>query len=197
MNLSEARKLYRNGTDIVTIADLGDCEPEEVAEALGLRLEDTEYRSIWSHLDVTELRSLYEQGLTDAELAEAMACKQYIISSWREARNLPYNKGKAQAIQDQRYAQYEMLYHQGMNDGQISKEVGTSRSHVAQWRGKMGLPPAGRKPALQTTYHKEIRELYLQEKTDKEIVMTLEHLGIEDHHVKRWRQKYGKPAWRK
>ncbi len=79
-------------------------------------------------------RELYDQGMTDREIAERCYVSRGVIYKWRKRRGLPYN---SQYDERKRHN----LYRQGLNDYEIAARCGVTQPAIFQWREKMGLPP--------------------------------------------------------
>jgi hypothetical protein len=78
-------------------------------------------------------RGLYEEGLSDSEIADRTGTTTIAIRHWRNRANLPANDLKDQADR-------ERLYAQGMTDSEIARELGQRRNAVFHWRHQRGLP---------------------------------------------------------
>jgi len=86
---------------------------------------------------------LYNQGLSDCEIASLVGCSPRGITTWRWKRGLPaHRKFGQQSILDQ--AEHERrleLYHQGKSDVEIATAVGRTSQSINHWRKQHGLPP--------------------------------------------------------
>ena len=85
------------------------------------------------------------------------------------------------------------LYDQGLNDREISMQIGVSDSSVARWRNAEGLPPQFPRRA-QKFSREEARKLHALGLTDAEIGATL---GMKGETIKKWRQSAKLPANKK
>lgn len=79
-------------------------------------------------------RPLYDQGLTDQEIADKLGCTVNLIGARRRAAGLP---SVAQRNND---AEYQRLYDAGYCDAHVAQVMGCTKSAVANWRKRNGLP---------------------------------------------------------
>lgn len=85
-------------------------------------------------IDYARVQSLYNEGLTDKEIAEKLGCNKSKVWEWRTKRGLPShsNRGKhdLNAV--------EQLYRRGYSDTMISRELSIPAYVVTQWRNRHG-----------------------------------------------------------
>ena len=83
------------------------------------------------------MRELYEQGLNDCEIAEAMGITSASVWWWRSHRGLVSHR----VLQSKDLAErIRALYDRGLNDVEIACSAGCMRKTVMTWRAKNGLP---------------------------------------------------------
>jgi hypothetical protein len=83
--------------------------------------------------------SLYEQGLTDREIAARVGIRPNTVVVWRRERGLAVNssgRGPKAPLCDAR----KLLYDLGWSDGRIAKEQQVDKGSVRQWRHRRNLP---------------------------------------------------------
>ena len=80
------------------------------------------------------------------------------------------------------------LYRQGLNDGEIAKELGMSDSAVGSWRRRMALPV---NKHVYAPRGDQMLHLYRQGMTDAQIA---EEMGVRAKSVAKWRSKGELPA---
>lgn len=82
-------------------------------------------------------KALYEEGLTDSELAEACFICVNAIRYWRESFDpkLPPNSKKSIHLEARL-----VLYSSGLTDIEIARQQQCSRMAIRDWRKKRGLP---------------------------------------------------------
>ena len=95
---------------------------------------------------------LYQQGMSDAQIAEACGVNPWNVRDWRQRRRLKAHivlgkSGGRKPWKDRRHEDdlIRPLYKAGLNDTQIAKEIGINRRAVCEWRHKFNLPVNGRK----------------------------------------------------
>ena len=88
---------------------------------------------------------LYYQGKTDTEMAIAEGSSaRGTIACWRKRNGLPPNARKGKRVvtgQDAIDARRQALYDLGLLDSAMAKVEGSSKSTIACWRNRNGLPP--------------------------------------------------------
>jgi len=82
---------------------------------------------------------LYNQGLSDYEIASFASCSAEGIASWRRRRGLSAHR------KHKEYDQRLELYHQGLSDAEIASIVGCEQRTICNWRKCHGLLPHQRK----------------------------------------------------
>lgn len=125
-----------------------------------------------------EARRLYEAGLSDARIADAVGVSQPTICKWRRESGLPANFRRPFSEDDIR-----MLYGEGLTDREIGRRLGVSETVAAHWRKSNELPP--NTPEFDT---ERARELYDRGLVDREIA---EALGTTRVVVRNWRGRNG------
>jgi uncharacterized protein YjcR len=93
--------------------------------------------------DWEKAKKLYDQGMNDAEIGNAIGCSRSAVNHWRLRNNLPKNKMKGVTKTRESKFNWERakkLYDQGMNDVEIGSAIGCSSATVYFWRTKNGLP---------------------------------------------------------
>ena len=93
---------------------------------------------------------LYNQGMSDAEIAKRVYVEKNVIQHWRTRRGLPPNApkgfqkgnkygcmGRLSEVKENKRC---MLLCRGLNDTQIARIVGVENSTISQWRRSRGLP---------------------------------------------------------
>jgi len=82
---------------------------------------------------------LYNQGLSDYEIASFASCSAEGIASWRRRRGLSAHR------KHKEYDQRLELYHRGLSDAEIASIVGCEQRTICNWRKCHGLLPHQRK----------------------------------------------------
>jgi len=80
--------------------------------------------------------ALYQQGLSDGQIATQIGVTRSAIAYWRKANKLAANQPSLE-----KHARRMSLYRQGMNDCQIAVAIGVHRTSIAEWRTANGLEP--------------------------------------------------------
>lgn len=93
---------------------------------------------------------LYNQGMSDAEIAKRVYVEKSVIQRWRTRRGLPPNAPKGfqkgnkygcmSRLSEVKENKRCMLLCRGLNDAQIARIVGVENSTISQWRRSRGLP---------------------------------------------------------
>lgn len=125
---------------------------------------------------------LYEQGLSDAKIAEELGIKEFHVNTWRKKRKLPSNFGTHRLKNEDRLME---LYKLGMSDREISKETGTSCVTIYKWRSKHALAPNWKHERMD---YKRVQELYDQGLNDKQISRETGHAS---DSIRLWRKRNG------
>lgn len=89
---------------------------------------------------VDKARRLYDQGITDREIAAEMGASYSTVHRWRLAAQLPPKsaKHKRRCKFDETLAR--KLYDDGLSDQKIADQVGASFQSISRWRIRNGLP---------------------------------------------------------
>lgn len=88
-----------------------------------------------------ERRKLYDQGLTDQEIAESLYLSKHAVYNWRRRRGLPANSTQGGKEYDHR--RRLNYWRQGLVDKEIANRVGVTTGAISQWRWKHGLKANG------------------------------------------------------
>lgn len=96
----------------------------------------------WSdekRIDVTiRLKSLWEHGLCDKEIAKALGISVQTVRKIRWAEDLELNDGRI--LSPEREAERRRCYDDGLSDIEIARRQGVSSSSILLWRRRNGLP---------------------------------------------------------
>ena len=92
---------------------------------------------------------LYNQGMSDAEIAKRVYVIKSVICNWRTRRGLPPNAPKGfqkgnkcgclGILSEVKENKRRDLLKRGLNDTQIARIVGVENSTISQWRRRRGL----------------------------------------------------------
>ena len=134
--------------------------------------------------DRAVFRKLWEQGLSDSQMAKEVGCAKETVLQWRKEEGLPFNEAH---IHFDREKMLE-LYQQGRNDAEIGRELGCSPQTVKHWRSTQGLPILT--PRRRVDWE-AVRRLYMAGFGDAEISRLV---GCNENTVYRWREKERLPA---
>lgn len=148
----------------------------------GYQIERIKPRRIRYDRDI--FRKLWEQGLSDSQMAKEVGCAKETVIKWRQEEGLPFNEAHVHVDREKMLA----LYQQGLNDGEIGRELGCAPQTVKHWRNKKGLPAITQR---RTVDWATVRRLYMTGLSDAEIARTA---GCHENTVYRWREKERLPA---
>lgn len=94
--------------------------------------------------------NLYNQGMSDAEIAKRVYVIKSVICNWRTRRGLPPNAPKGfqkgnkygcmSRLPEVKENKRLVLLSRGLNDTQIARVLGLNNSTISQWRRNRGLP---------------------------------------------------------
>ena len=87
---------------------------------------------------------LYEQGLSDAQIAEQVNMSKSGILKWRNANSLPPN-GSSGRERSWCVEEAMRFYKQGYNDREVGEQLGTGYWVIGDWRRGQGLPANGKR----------------------------------------------------
>lgn len=87
----------------------------------------------------SERLRLYNQGLTDKQIADLTYYTFGAITQWRKNRGLAPNGRKIPRLTKEENEKRMRLYNLGYSDKIISEECGVSKGAISQWRWKNGL----------------------------------------------------------
>lgn len=135
--------------------------------------------------DFPERMALYQQGMNDAQIAEAVGATRNAIANWRAKRNLPrVQNGRLRMDAGSEEKRME-LYRQGLNDCQISRELGVTDTSIRLWRKARGLPSNRPVKRLSPEQAALRMQMYEAGASDREIG---EALGLNPNNINVWRQ---------
>lgn len=151
---SQFRELYDRGMNDIEIAEATGVNRKTICD--WRKMNKLPAHALLHRLDLEECdeiyRPLYEQGMTDSQVAEACGVNPWNVRDWRQRRRLKANlmRGRSGGRKPWKDRQEEdrlirPLYERGLSDTQIAKEIGTNRRAVCEWRHKFNLPVNGRK----------------------------------------------------
>ncbi len=95
MTISELKRRYKQGAPVDVLAELADCSVRDIFFALGLKIAPEEMLT----RDITFM-ALYEQGMTDREIAQEAKCSKSLVHQWRAKNGLPHN-GRRKKVQQE------------------------------------------------------------------------------------------------
>lgn len=84
-----------------------------------------------------EIRTLYDKGLTDSEIAEELKIGKSTVYNWRILEDLPSNY-KRKSVNSSKLLE---LYEMGLTDSEIAEKLGKSQSCIQKRRTDLGLIP--------------------------------------------------------
>ncbi|WP_230629330.1 hypothetical protein [Sphingomonas sp. Leaf37] len=82
---------------------------------------------------------LYAAGYNDAEIASQQNSSAAVIGNWRRFHGLPSHRPHGAVFREALAAARLSLYHEGLNDTEVAKRLGTSADAIRKWRGVRGL----------------------------------------------------------
>ena len=131
--------------------------------------------------DEEKLMELYEDGLSDKKVAEALGLKEFQVLRWRQERNLP-SKFNLRHLDKNRVRE---LYEEGKTDREIARTLGVAAQTIANWRSKEKLKSV--KSYARINYD-QLRELYDQGMNDTQISQIT---GACTDSIRKWRKQNG------
>lgn len=88
-------------------------------------------------------RELYDKGLSDVKIGEAIGWSAFSVGKWRRKNELPctteLGRRPAQLEEYKDGVPYRM-WQDGANDAEIGRAVGVNKSAIANWRARNRLP---------------------------------------------------------
>jgi len=96
----------------------------------------------WLDREEDEKRhALYDQGLSDAKIAQAVGVTRDTIRAWRKHRDLPANKrvGQHSPLSTEEEEKRRRLVRRGYTDEQIARLSGVTQPAITEWRNRRGL----------------------------------------------------------
>jgi DNA-binding CsgD family transcriptional regulator len=136
-------------------------------------------------INFDELKQLFAEGLSDAEIAKHFGVCDRTISNRRRRLGLYRQKPRHIKRKDIDIEELKQLYRAGMSDVDIGKAIDISQSAVFTIRHRLGLASNSGKR------HWEMRELYDLGLSDSKIA---EILKVRKYIVTTWRQSHELPA---
>lgn len=135
----------------------------------------------------------YQAGQCDAQMAMAEGITVAGIATWRRRLALSINPVAPPAdrrrIKSMAHTERLRLYRSGLNDPEIARRLGTTRSAIVQWRGVHGIPskyePKATRALRKPERDEQMMRLYRLGRTDQQMA---ESLGCSPRTVYRWRQ---------
>lgn len=89
MTKSEIKQIHRSGASLQILAELNNTTVGIIEYVLN---DYTENNELTKEQKEQRFIELYNQGLTDTEMAEQLNMNRRTVGFWRERRNLPVNK---------------------------------------------------------------------------------------------------------
>ncbi len=141
--------------------------------------------------DFPERTALYNDGLSDAEIAARLHVTVNTIGHWRRMRGLPPHFKPVQ--RPVWYPDREQLYREGLSDGEIAERLGERSEIIRSWRNRRGYPPHPPKvrKCKPCKDYPERDRLYAEGFNDTEIAR---RLGVKASSIFKWRQLRGLPS---
>lgn len=88
--------------------------------------------------DSDQMLTLYDQGKSDGEIAEAVGCAKDTVQKWRRRKCLTPNVNPPRRPID--YEMVRRLYMAGLTDREIAETLGCGRNSIYEWRAGNLLP---------------------------------------------------------
>jgi len=172
--IAKARELYREHKNLDIVAELMDFSASTISKWVKDLIPEERRTHV---VEAGGYQKLYDQGLSDKEIAEHFGVTTGAVQYWRRMQKLAaHRKINIPAIQ-----QYQELYDQGFTDKQIMEATSRSAGAVSSWRKRQGLAPNSPPEDMR-------QNLYDQGATDQEIAETVgKSLGT----IRKWRRKAG------
>ena len=131
--------------------------------------------------DEEKLMELYEDGLSDKKVAEALGLKEFQVLRWRQERNLP-SKSSLRHLDKNRVRE---LYEEGKSDREIARTLGVAAKTITNWRSKEKLKSIR---SYSRINYDQLRELYDQGLNDTQISQIT---GACTDSIRKWRKQNG------
>lgn len=131
--------------------------------------------------DEEKLMELYEDGLSDKKVAEALGLKEFQVLRWRQERNLP-SKFNLRHLDKNRVRE---LYEEGKTDSEIARILGVASQTICNWRSKEKLKSVRSYARIN---YDQLRELYDQGMNDTQISQIT---GACTDSIRKWRKQNG------
>ena len=115
---------------------------------------------------------LYNQGLNDIEIGEAVGMTNSGVCCWRSSRGLPANRGK-RSVRERDLATYERrlkMYHAGVSCREIARREGVTIGAIYNWRNGSGLTPPTMPKRRKTTERRSRRDVLLVEAFERDLL---------------------------
>ena len=94
--------------------------------------------------DGKKMMELYNQGMTDGQIAEAVGSSKSAVYGWRKRNDLKPNVEPPQRTPRFSRKLFRLLYEQGLSDAKIARRMKCGVTSVGRWRRQIGLPPNGK-----------------------------------------------------
>ena len=145
---AEVREKYRRAEhkDVMLeiLADLTCSSKKEMRAFLGLpplKVKKSVPYSERPKLNEAKALKMYNEGLSDPEIARAQGVSANAVALWRRRNGLiSLYHAKMPNLDDRM-----RMYRQGMTDKEIAEAQGVAYKRVAEWRRNRGLPPNKRR----------------------------------------------------
>lgn len=163
------------------------CDTEFLESPVGkeIKKKTVASESTLKKTNVDELKNLFAEGLSDAEIGKLFGVCDRTISNRRRRLGLFRQISRPIRRKDIDIDELKQLYRSGMSDVEIGKAIVISQYVVFKIRHNLGLAPnRGRR-------HWEMRELYDLGLSDDK---TAEILKVKKYSVTTWRQSHELPA---
>ena len=140
-------------------------------------------------IDYSKLKTLYNQNLTDNEIAKIIGCSRRSVCVYRKKRNLKtrHRLGRKRTISDNEVLR---LYRLGLNDKDIATKLCCTCAAVRYHRKLLGLPTIRPKRTASQNTLKRFKELWLSGAKLKTIS---QELGYSMSALSHWRTKLDLP----
>lgn len=199
LSAAEIQAKYRRANDksemLKILCELTCSTQEEMRDFLGLEVipEAPKGRKQVAYIDNDKARALYDEGMSDQQIADALGVNIQGVRNWRGRNRLRCHEKYATralpvAIDE---AKARTLYDKGMSDQHIARVIGATPSSVRSWRRRNNIPGNGGCSSGFKEKQSECERLYRQGKSDKYIAMCL---GVSISSVAHWRARNSLPA---
>lgn len=193
---AEVRAKYRRAGEksemLKILCELTCSTKEEMQAFLGLEVvpKPPKGRKQVVYIDNERARALYDQGMSDRQIANALGVTRRGVLDWRHRNRLLCHEQHDMRIRKSMINEIraEMLYKKGMSDQRIADEIGATKSAVRSWRRRTNRPGHGVSKTQFKPREAECERLYMEGMVDGEIA---QQLGVSISAVARWRSRNG------